>query len=439
LADVPGDADALRLETNPKTNNGVMKAEAGAALDVYGSTITQAPTAEIAADGAASMVRLRGGASISGGSFASRNGGALICNDGSNSLAGVVLPAGTWLGVRGYGRQLHLSGPTITNEGQIVVNYENAWESRVIVDNTLTLLGAGMVILNRSGSDAQLSTVAGATLTQAAGHTVRGFGEMNAAMINHGAVVADVVGQSLVVNPQESGVTNQGTFEARLGCTLQLNNAALFTQPGGRIVASGILNVSGAPLSLQGGRLLGAGTVNGSVQNTAAVVEPGESIGTLTVNGSYAQGASGRLELEMAGVIPGADYDRLAVGGSVTLGGELCVLPVAGYSPPPDQEFVILTASSVSGEFERQAGPARFAVTYNPTNVTIRCIAAPGDVNCDSAVDSLDVGAFVIALVNPPAFQAAYPGCDMFKADMNGDGQVDGRDIALFLSLLFGG
>ena len=62
-----------------------------------------------------------------------------------------------------------------------------------------------------------------------------------------------------------------------------------------------------------------------------------------------------------------------------------------------------------------------------------------GDLNCDGLVDINDVGAFVMALVDPAGYQAAYPGCDPLRADMNASGAADGADVQLFVDALLGG
>jgi len=59
-----------------------------------------------------------------------------------------------------------------------------------------------------------------------------------------------------------------------------------------------------------------------------------------------------------------------------------------------------------------------------------------GDVNCDGTLDSLDVEAFVLALVDPAAHTAAYPGCDPMLGDANGDEVLDMLDIVPFAELL---
>jgi hypothetical protein len=61
------------------------------------------------------------------------------------------------------------------------------------------------------------------------------------------------------------------------------------------------------------------------------------------------------------------------------------------------------------------------------------------DVNCDGAVDTGDIDAFVQALVDPAGYAAAYPGCNILNADANGDGVVDTADIDLFVAAIISG
>ena len=73
-------------------------------------------------------------------------------------------------------------------------------------------------------------------------------------------------------------------------------------------------------------------------------------------------------------------------------------------------------------------------VAYEQITVS-RC--ARGDVNCDGSVDFFDIDPFLLALFDPAAYAAAYPGCD--NADISGDGNVDFFDIEPFLACLFAG
>jgi len=62
-----------------------------------------------------------------------------------------------------------------------------------------------------------------------------------------------------------------------------------------------------------------------------------------------------------------------------------------------------------------------------------------GDLNCDGVVDGFDIQPFVLALIDPAAYAAAYPSCYWMYADCNGDGAVDGFDVQPFVALLAGG
>lgn len=60
----------------------------------------------------------------------------------------------------------------------------------------------------------------------------------------------------------------------------------------------------------------------------------------------------------------------------------------------------------------------------------------PGDLNCDGLVDVNDIAPFALALVDPVAYQAAYPDCQPALADLNASGAADGQDIPVFVGLL---
>jgi hypothetical protein len=61
-----------------------------------------------------------------------------------------------------------------------------------------------------------------------------------------------------------------------------------------------------------------------------------------------------------------------------------------------------------------------------------------GDLNCDGVVDFEDIDAFILALIDPAAYQAMYPACSRVLADADGDGDVDFDDINPFVALLSG-
>lgn len=62
-----------------------------------------------------------------------------------------------------------------------------------------------------------------------------------------------------------------------------------------------------------------------------------------------------------------------------------------------------------------------------------------GDMNCDTLVDNSDIDAFVLALLDPAGYHAAFPACDILNADTNGDGVADNSDIDSFVTCLLNG
>jgi outer membrane autotransporter protein len=138
-------------------------------------------------------------------------------------------------------------------------------------------------------------------------------------------------------------------------------SARIFQVKGNVIVQAGELVVNGqvieAPgsfgnrLSLSGGMISGTGQITASrgLYNSGGTVSPGNSIGTLTINGNYYQAADGRLLIE---VTP-TSSDRLVINGAASLDGTLQAT-WSGLSSPSmlGNSWTFLTASSgVSGTF----------------------------------------------------------------------------------------
>jgi len=153
--------------------------------------------------------------------------------------------------------------------------------------------------------------------------------------------------------------TNRGTVTAAAGT---LNFQPGFLQAAGSThLAGGTLRSSGT-VELQGGVLDGAGTVTGRVSN-AAKVSPGNSPGTVTVDGTYVQTTGGTLAVDINGPVPGTDFDQLAIIGSVSLDGALQV--ALGVAPSMGTAFVIVDndgSDAVSGTFSGLPEGATFRV-----------------------------------------------------------------------------
>src|SRR5205823_1268547 len=81
--------------------------------------------------------------------------------------------------------------------------------------------------------------------------------------------------------------------------------------------------------------------------------------------------------VDIGGLSPGSQYDRLAVGGAATLAGTLNVSMANGYTPNSGNTFQVITYASRSGAFSTVNGlelgnGLTLYPDYNPTNLTLR-------------------------------------------------------------------
>ena len=191
---------------------------------------------------------------------------------------------------------------------------------------------------------------------------------------------------------------NAGTVTVSTGSTFTVGNngntslATNYTQTGGLTTVNGTLTSSASTAStptvtLQGGSLLGDGTVIDPVKSSA-IVEPGDSstaTGKLAITGSYTQASSGSLDISIGGTTAGTKFDQLNVSGAATLGGTLNLKSLNGFVPTVGSTFDILNAGSRTGTFTTITGTAinsseHYAVSYTGTEVVLTVVsgAAPG-------------------------------------------------------------
>ncbi len=87
----------------------------------------------------------------------------------------------------------------------------------------------------------------------------------------------------------------------------------------------------------------GSGRVSGNLFNEGGIIAPGNSPGTLTVDGNFSQSAGGTLQIEIAGRST-SQYDRLLIGGTANLDGTVQFIALDGFRPRGGDRFVFLTA-----------------------------------------------------------------------------------------------
>lgn len=115
-------------------------------------------------------------------------------------------------------------------------------------------------------------------------------------------------------------------------------------------------------------------------RHVLGTVAPGLSPGTLAITGAYAQGANGTFGVEIGGLTPGNQHDRLNVSGAVTLDGSLSVALVSGFVPADGDEFTVLTFPSAMGSFAASSfpplpGDMTWKIRYHPTSVVLEASA----------------------------------------------------------------
>jgi hypothetical protein len=146
--------------------------------------------------------------------------------------------------------------------------------------------------------------------------------------------------------PQD--VTNSGTVRVNSG-TLRFEGSYL--QTGGTTDLNGGNISSLKDIVLDGGSVVGTGTVDATIRNNGGIVGPGHSPGKLTINGNYIQGADGSLNIEIGGNTPGTGYDQLVVNGAAAVGGTLNIVAINGFTPKAGDQYTLISAANLSGSF----------------------------------------------------------------------------------------
>ncbi|MEJ7807704.1 MAG: hypothetical protein WKG03_17500, partial [Telluria sp.] len=152
-----------------------------------------------------------------------------------------------------------------------------------------TLSGSGKLTMTQEPYSF-IQTAAGVTLTQAAGHTIDGTGNITAALVNNGLISSTTA----TINLNTKDKVNNGLIRSQPGHNLRISGITISQGSSGQIFADGsivILDpavISGGTLaSANGGYFGGAVTLNKVTNNGAiAVGDMGITGGSLVNNGS---------------------------------------------------------------------------------------------------------------------------------------------------------
>ncbi len=351
---------------------------------------------------------------------------------------------------------LDVAGHALGSGGQATLTIEEG--AAVEVGGTMRVWPGGVVNLDRAGSldvggfenrgslsfDDGTLTVRGGTFQPSAtpqDFRIDGaFGLLDEPTLRllDGAATAQI--QTLSI-----GEAERGALEVRQGSTLNASNlylAGTANASGGTgtlsITEEARVEVAGEMKLWHDGTLTGDGTVQALQLINRGMIDP---VGTIDLEGSYTQHNSGSLAIAMGAM----GHDRLVVTGAASLAGTLMLEQMPGEAAPAWQEMEIISAASVSGEFDSVVAPGLnhivFQLQYMPNRVLLTA-GRLGDMNLDGVVDTGDVAPFVLALTDPEAYMAQH-GVDeatmITLGDINQDGAFDTGDVAPFVQLLVGG
>jgi CSLREA domain-containing protein/uncharacterized repeat protein (TIGR01451 family) len=212
------------------------------------------------------------------------------------------------------------------------------------------------------------------------------------------------------------------------GGTLLVDNFDLTTPA--VTLSSGLIEIRNGsslnadPVLLNGGVLRAAGYINGNVENVAGRVQPGASPGQIDIFGSYTQGPSGILDIEVGGLSPGVNSDFLFVSGAANIDGILNVLN-AGYPlTAPDTLDFLNSDSGLSGTFAvTNIGYPGYQVIYDSATASlapgggpliVNSVGDAGDGICDVTECTLRDALIAANLMPDPdviAFDIPAPQC----------------------------
>jgi hypothetical protein len=240
----------------------------------------------------------------------------------------------------------------------------------------------------------------------------------------------------------DAGTTNDGSIEmnpTNIGASASLNFLSGFTLEGDGIVRLSANN-SLANISSPGGVLnaaLGSGQRLegiGRIQTPLAIhgtVAPGlGGVGTLNAISPVTLSDTSTFEVEVSG---DDVADRFSSSNPFTADGTLDVSFIEGFNPAGIWTATIVSASTVTGEFDNVIAPDSpspfftFRVGYFSNSIRIGFVC-DADFDLSGELDFFDISRFLMLFNNgQPA------------ADITGDGEYDFFDISAFLQLFTNG
>ncbi|WP_246041567.1 autotransporter domain-containing protein [Peteryoungia ipomoeae] len=308
------------------------------------------------------------------GNLVKRGAGTLSLDNGTNAYGNTLVEAGTLIG-----NATSISGSignaaTVVFDQAIDVSFAGDIVSLSAVSGAMVKRGAGNLAL--TGHSFLDWSIESGALTTAAGRF-----EGNSFIDANGTLIFDQ-GSSAVYG----GVFTGSGDIAKSGAGTLFYNGDSRAFSGTTTVATGMLIVGtdvahggavlGGTFDVGNGAILGGhGTLGSGIGSTVTIgtggtAAPGNSIGTLTVNGNYVQSAG---SVYLAEIAPGGTSDLIDVIGTATLnGGTVFVDKTPGIYAPGTRYTLLTATGGVIGQFATLDQNMPFidlALAYDPGNV----------------------------------------------------------------------
>jgi hypothetical protein len=269
------------------------------------------------------------------------------------------------LGTLTLNTDLDMSGPNT----DISFGHSSVVVGPLVQSATIHMNGYGAILFGTGGTLGQGITISGENPAGRIYGAITNLGTieqngpglltMLGGMANDGSIQVSNGGTISVQGYLGGSFINAGSVTVGNGGTLSVQYAwngsgligtADYVQSAGTTVVDGVLSATN--VDIMGGLLIGSGTIKANVTN-AGTVAPGDTFGTLTIQGNYTQTATGVLLIQIGGANA---YGELVVTGTATLNGTLEVSFLDNYVPAAGTSFQILTFANHVGGFASELG-----------------------------------------------------------------------------------
>ena len=368
-----------------------------------------------------------------GGPLTKRGAGSLVLTADNSYSGGTTITAGI-LQLGNGGITGSITGDVADN-GVLAFNHSNAVTFGGVIagSGAVSQAGSGTTILSGVNSYAGGTTITAGTLIGSAS----GFG--GGAITDNAALVINQLTDATFAN----AINGSGSFTKQGAGRLNVTGTGSLS--GATTVAAGTLAVNGSlansAITVQSGASLGGnGTVGATIIQSGGSIAPGNSIGTLHINGAFTQNAGSVYQVE---VDPGSNAaDRIAVNGTATIqsGAGLNVTQNPAGQYQVGTVYTVLTASGgvtgtygLSGQTTSASAFLGLKDSYDKNNVYLTVIetrdpataaTTPNQSATAQGVDSLPVtNPVATAVLNSSSDAGARAAFDQLSGQVQASAQ----------------